>query len=70
MQCLVQGLFDEAAVDGDISQLRRWVVAGQGVAGRGRRCGEGMEDGGWRRAVLYTDHNNLRPVGWSTLMQN
>ena len=43
VQCLVQGLFDEAAVDGDISQLRRWVVAGQGVAGGGRRWGE---DGG------------------------
>ena len=33
-----QGLFEEAQQDGDVSQLRRWVVATQGVAGPRTRC--------------------------------
>ena len=66
VQYLVQGLFDEAATDGDISQLRRWVVAGQGAATGGRRLGR--EGRGERISILYTANDNLRPGGWSTLM--
>ena len=33
-----QGLFDEAQQDGDVSQVRRWVVATQGVSGPRTRC--------------------------------